>query len=737
MQVIPFQVRQLWSSHEIRLLVLLSLILQIFLIFLAPLRKRSANRILSLLLWSFYLSADYVATLALGNLLNMQTQDTDESMSGDIMAFWAPFLLLHLGGPDSITSYSLEDNELWWRHLLGLVVQVSVAVLIFLESLPSPLYWKPAILVFIVGFLKFGERTLALRSASMDELRDSMVHRPDPGPNYPKFMEEYVSRREAGLNAYIKREDEPLPPDKEAELATIVLSDVKVIHKGYHFFTIFKRIAVDLVLTFRDRLESQPFFWSRTPAQAFRLVEVELSFLYDILHTKALHVHSPCGRFLRGLSFGLIFLALVLFHQCDKQGYKRVDITITYVLLSAALVLEIMSIVLLLVSDWMIVWLDRRHMESLAAAIIRHVNLMLPNGKPRWSNSMRQYDLIRYFRRRPVSNIFLQINLPSLPHLFAGKLKAAKVNIIEYFPKVKETWRNCWYISSLDVPDYLKKLIFEELKRKSKSAQNSSDLNGLRSCRGELALKQQSCINLMWSVQKEFDESIMLWHIATTLCNQTEVSHSEQSGDERTYYRENNNKSRGGEVHVEIENSNSEEDQIGNDEQHYSTKLRAEISKMVSNYMMYLLVLQPAMMPPGIWKIRFQDTCAEAEKFFEAEEPAQDDKHACLLLLDVVTEIEPIEVKGDRSKSVLFDACRLAKELKQLNADKRWRVASAVWLELLGYAAINCGAYSHAKQLSSGGELLSHIWFLMVHMGIGEQYRIESGHARVKLIVDK
>ena len=43
------------------------------------------------------------------------------------MAFWAPFLLLHLGGLDSITAYSLQDSELGRRHLLGLVIQVGAA----------------------------------------------------------------------------------------------------------------------------------------------------------------------------------------------------------------------------------------------------------------------------------------------------------------------------------------------------------------------------------------------------------------------------------------------------------------------------------------------------------------------------------------------------------------------------------------------------------------------------------
>ncbi|TXG68279.1 hypothetical protein EZV62_003214 [Acer yangbiense] len=41
----------------------------------------------------------------------------------ELTTFLALFLLLHLGGADSITAYALEDNALWMRHLLGLVTQ--------------------------------------------------------------------------------------------------------------------------------------------------------------------------------------------------------------------------------------------------------------------------------------------------------------------------------------------------------------------------------------------------------------------------------------------------------------------------------------------------------------------------------------------------------------------------------------------------------------------------------------
>jgi Domain of unknown function (DUF4220) len=179
MQIIPDKWRNRWSSQEIRMLVLSSLAIQIGLIFLAPLRKRSSNKSLALTLWILYLMADYVATLALGNVLSKQQDNAGSggggTIPGELTALWAPFLLLHLGGPDTITSYSIEDNELWWRHLLGLVVQVFTAAFAFLQSPPNPGLWIPTILVFIPGLIKFVERTLALRSGSTDNLKDKII----------------------------------------------------------------------------------------------------------------------------------------------------------------------------------------------------------------------------------------------------------------------------------------------------------------------------------------------------------------------------------------------------------------------------------------------------------------------------------------------------------------------------------------------------------------------------------
>ncbi|KAJ6761048.1 hypothetical protein OIU79_025815 [Salix purpurea] len=162
---LPEEVLNLWNNWEIRGMVLLSLLLQTILIICGPLRKTIAIVWMRILVWSAYLSADMVATVALGNLARSQgdsSGDGSKKANNSIQAFWAPFLLLHLGGPDTITAYSIEDNELWLRHLLGLVVQVAVAFYVFSRSWGSGILQFIAIPMFVAGFIKYSERTWVL-----------------------------------------------------------------------------------------------------------------------------------------------------------------------------------------------------------------------------------------------------------------------------------------------------------------------------------------------------------------------------------------------------------------------------------------------------------------------------------------------------------------------------------------------------------------------------------------------
>nr|XP_023914161.1 uncharacterized protein LOC112025716 isoform X1 [Quercus suber]XP_023914162.1 uncharacterized protein LOC112025716 isoform X2 [Quercus suber]POF08528.1 hypothetical protein CFP56_58555 [Quercus suber] len=168
-QVFPEPVQKVWNNWELRVLALVSLTLQLFLLHLDSRRRYSVKTRFKIILWFFYLSADSVATVALGVISNNQGNSCNckgSQLQNELTAFWAPFLLLHLGGQDTITAYAVQDNELWSRNLLGLVVQSVMALYIFLLSWKVNWLSLLTILMLLAGFIKYAERIWVMRLAN-------------------------------------------------------------------------------------------------------------------------------------------------------------------------------------------------------------------------------------------------------------------------------------------------------------------------------------------------------------------------------------------------------------------------------------------------------------------------------------------------------------------------------------------------------------------------------------------
>lgn len=657
----------LWEEWGLQLLVLTSLILQIILIGLGNRRKYSTGNKIAFILWLAYLSADSIAIISLGILSRGQGKCSDAYVDLEyvIMAFWAPFLLLHLGGPDTITAYSLEDNELWLRHLLGLIVEVAVALYIFVRSMkPTQLNFL-AIPIFVAGLIKYGERTWVLRSASSKQFRSSLLPHPDPGPNYAKFMEEYTLKEIEGYDLSLTA----IPPPRVAPLDHKIVQEGDALIVAYDFFLISKRLFADLILSFQDLQKSQSFFQRSAWEDAFKVIEMELGFMYDVLFTKATVVHHFWGGVLRSISFSSTAAALTAFCLIDLSGYSSANVRISLILMVGAIGLELYAIFVLLSSDWTMLWMSRHdNLREETRRLISRLHSLSINK--RWSNCVAQYNVLSScFKDRTVR--------------CCGLLNWLHKQLENYQDDQMEP-----------VSDYLKKSVFKQLLEKSMKAVDFRLCKELCSYRGEWVLRKYECIEkLGWSVEVEFDQSIILWHIATDLC----------------LYEDSN----------------------------IASNSHREAIRVLSNYMLFILMKRPFMLPDGIGQIRLQDTCAEAEAFIQERRYITDKSLACKNLLDVDTRIQPVEVKGDRSKSVLFDACRLVESLRSLDMGNlnKWEVMSEVWIEMLCYAASHCRWNHHAQQLRRGGELLTHVWILMTHLGISEQFQISQGHARTKLVV--
>ncbi|GAU16967.1 hypothetical protein TSUD_37240 [Trifolium subterraneum] len=585
------------------------------LIFFGNRRKYIAKEWLKLFIWLNYLSADWIATVALGILSNnCKFPDVDTNFA--IMAIWAPFLLVHLGGPDTITAYSLEDNELWHRHMLELLYQLAVAVYVIYRSLNRSSLNYVTILILVAGVIKYSERTWSLRSASSDEFRKSILPPPDPGPNYAKFMDDYTAKKDEGYHVTL---DEVIDvtldiSQGETQMPNPNIPDGEALRDGFKFYNIPECLFADLILSFQDHKSSQDFFQSKDWKHAFNVIAIELGLMYDMLYTKSVLTYSKHG-------IGIF---------------------------------------------------------------------------------LKYFNLIRFcLKDEPVTCIKIQKFL----------------HIYKYFEKF-------YYQKTKQVSEELKELIFKQLKEKSQKATNIEECKRLCAYKGDWVLEERNChihdeqnshihdeknchiCVISRSIKDvEFDHSILLWHIATDLCYYSEYSDSD------------------------------DEPQILS-----AAALQShEKSQLLSDYMLNLLVIYPFLLPNGIGQIRFEDTCAEVDELLKERKYIKEKSQVCKMILRVNTTIPPSEIKGDRSKSLLFDACRLAKSLQSLEEKKKWskeqkwEMISNVWVEMLCHAASQCRGLNHAKQLSQGGELLTHVWLLMAHLGITEQFQISKGHVRAKL----
>ncbi|MED6149084.1 hypothetical protein PIB30_059083 [Stylosanthes scabra] len=103
--------------------------------------------------------------------------------------------------PDTITAYSMEDNQLWLRKLNTFGLQVFLAIYVFIRAwtTPNTALNVLAIPISISGSVKIGERIWCLRSASYQCFKESLFPEPDPGPNYARYMEAYMAGSQEGF----------------------------------------------------------------------------------------------------------------------------------------------------------------------------------------------------------------------------------------------------------------------------------------------------------------------------------------------------------------------------------------------------------------------------------------------------------------------------------------------------------------------------------------------------------
>ncbi|GLJ19048.1 hypothetical protein SUGI_0341940 [Cryptomeria japonica] len=701
------------------ILLLTSMTLQLVLVILGARRYHSSRAIFHFVVWGAYIAAYAVAISALGIMMH-------GTRSG-IYGIWAPVLLLHLGGPDAISAYSTADNELWLRHAFNMVYQVSVVVFVIYSSALEGYALVSAIFLLVAGATKYGERTLALWSASYSQILKSCL----PISRYIKVKnvvqdrgyivmgEKQVQRmiekksaessaegsaaREApsregrdkeassskGSDIEIGREAPSLEGrDKQVglqarslkrrgivttmdvdnallqRLATTKNSNIiedYILCVSHALFKMYMRRFVGLYFDEGDWKETRAFWCKMNGNEAFRIVEKELKFMYDVLFSKGSGTaFSGYGIILRLLNCVLMGAAgfLILREREEREAQRMV----TYVVISVAFVVEMFQFCRIMASDWTRVrlicsrvddikhplsqrafkWLRISTLKGIEIAVVVLGKVQkLVEGDRYWSNEIHQHCLIGscFNRSRFVWKM--------------GKI----------LPKT-DIYIASWHIHKVSLPEELKNFIFKFLK------QICSPQIDIETCREQIfnfeedLLQGESGILEVMSAHHSLEEVILVWHIATAICDmQTKPSEMIQNMNENVRW-----------------------------------------SILLSRYCVYLLVSRPRLLPvhPDMESITYMQL---VNKLMGEEYYGKD----------------PTELLECRDKSVLGSGAELARKLLGKGEDERWELLAMYWAGLMISMAVYNKAAFHAECVAGGGEFLSQVWVLVGHMGCGQQ----------------
>ena len=652
---------ELWNEWQIRSLMLLSLLLQILLTIFGERRKYTNGRLLGTFLWVAYLSADWVATFSLGILARSEADSANPKL---IPVFWAPILLVHLGGPGTIPVYSMDQaSKLLIGRLLQLVTRVGVACYVLFRLWNNNVITSVFIPIFVSGIIKYGERIWVLT-----RIHEYNNVSPPPCAEVHCFQIKDI-----------------LPCYKNTRSKVIYLHEAHILYKTFQI------LSKNFDLVRSDQKFTYDLVSKKEAEEAFHLTEVELGLKYDRLYSKVTTI-SRSRVILRSTTFLSSISALVSFSIMTKSNgvYSKNDKIISYVLLGGVVCLETYSIIMQLFSDWTMIWLTST--SERAGGIPRGINclsLLLTFCRKRkrwWSGSMGQHNLIS-----------AQSN---------NKL------LKKYFP---------WIIGNIDsrkkVGKDLKELIFKQVKdKRSRYDPDSSDFTFLKNLlkeRGREALQSKDCIGKFgWSVDGvEFIHSLLTWHIATH-----HVCYLYDSDQKNGFHKKRKSV---------ILNSTLLSDYMLYLLVNCPTMLAREPSE--TRYDDTRIHLRRLLFWNTHKEVKLNISLEElnALSFQEAEVKAFF-KELLQSPSTVLKEIEE-QGKGEMSAlldgCMLAVSLQSLERRDGWSNDEKWEMISHVWVDMVMYAASHCGWKQHIHALARGGELLTHVCLLMAHLGLSKQCR--------------
>ncbi|KAM0884916.1 hypothetical protein ACQ4PT_030692 [Festuca glaucescens] len=658
-----------WLEHAVKLsnswvfpaVALSSLAAHLILVFFSGIRRRKAYGVSRFFVWLAYQVNNWAPTYVLGNLYIDTTPHEKQ-----LYAFWVPFLLLHLARPDNVSAYSMDDTS--GRVMLFVPLQSFGAVTILyryihMDTTAGTL--RPASWIMLsLAIFKYAESAMALSRGDLNSIRSSFKR---------------TSRETEGHSV---EDDEGL---------LLVAHDHLDICKGA-----FGDHPVDMDI----RQQAEEFGWKTM----CKVVEMELSLMYDLMYTKAAMVHTWGGYGIRVVSPVLTVVALSLFWlRYREEGLQSRDVDISYILLGTTLVLDVAWLLRAIGSTWAHAFFQGTRWHWVKHAVIcggrwkriRRLVVSLellrdkePSSYRVWSGPIGQHNLLRDFRdtERWSSKLAKSIRLEESwnEHCYSGP--GVGLDLSREVAVRDVLFERIWSLILVPAHDPMAQPPIGHQRRRD--------------------------LDQALSFDPQIGEVVIIWHIATVvfLCHAKEDTPAS-------------------EWPAEVE----------------------EVIRAVSDYMLFLIAIRPSMIPGLKLRSLYEATRAALNALWSdmptSPTSGVDEKKLVLILRDKVvtlhewsltlsdgarcafTMLQRVNAAGWMWPSnIPWPDLQVMKKLGDLRPElfqtsyltmaDMLDLIFDVWVRLLIYASIRCSRDSHAKQLAQGGELTTIIWILAQHSGM-------------------
>ncbi|KAG0530964.1 hypothetical protein BDA96_05G233300 [Sorghum bicolor] len=668
----------------VEILVVLAVAAMFILHILGSLRRRSSHGGIHALVMGVSTLSYPLVSFTIGR---MRTSD----WYLDDFPVWAVFMLLLLGSTDNLTVCHLNDIDNWKsiyvNHLFKGFLVVYVVVNITMLQNHHFRYLHSILAILFVGVLKWYQRIAAMRMVSKSYLcknmkviaeymkhKDNQLRSFDPvtmeGYKYMVAGEKYCTKRRTGRMPWY-HEDGSSSKVTTVEQIWQCTGNLLLHERGMLLKDVCLSMALSKMLNRRfagfmlseaklpkthDFVFKGLLAGDKPHQRAFRVIEEELVFVHDLYYTRYSYLYQK-GRYLALclpiIMFGLCsWLTYLIVRDRSKDDPILSDLTIFITVVLAFL--ELYQLYLYVASGWFKVALIRSYVTTSFLQrrgcfheMILGLLLRLQAFRP-WKNRLGQYCVIQELGHKSRAS---------------NCLHYATLRLVD---KAKNK-KGCK--KSVKLSENVKKAIVETLL-----GSNGHLTNGVTSLKkngvhGHLSWACDGGIAAEGSVTR----TILVWHIATTLCEHQLDTQAKKQDVVRT-------------------------------------------ASTLSQYCLQLLAFAPHLLPDHI-SISESILDEVIEKAGEVIEGAKTMKDKCEKLRAFGTHIGP---HADEAMLVIAQGARLASYLLEHVQEmrSRWKVLSDFWAEMMLYISPSDDARAHLETLARGGEFITHLWALLTHAGV-------------------